>query len=257
MHTEHSTVSESLDGGRPMTRRFSLRRTGTLLLAGTLLFVLAGDRGITANPQGIDPLEVLNLQIKPNVIVALDTSGSMEDTPYVGNNYGGDHQRSKMWLAKQVLKAVFQANQDKAAFMFGVYRFSSAANPVSNMTLRVNAAPNRFVYSAQSWAAGTFPNPACTVDPTSCPTPNPATVTLPAEGPSPSMAGTNLYLNSLYAFQWIQNSGGVVNNTLVFNEGATTCTVQVAPDFYVSGAALATAIETAMNSCAGRPTRTR
>ena len=233
MHSEHSTVSESLEGGRPMTRRFSLRRTGSLLLAGALLFVLAGDRGITAVSEGIDPLEVLNLQVKPNVIVALDTSGSMEDTPYTGNPYGGDHQRSKMWLAKQVLKAVFQENQDKAAFMFGVYRFSSNANPVNNMNLRVNATPNRFVYTTQSWAAGTFPNPQCTVDPTSCPTPNPGSVTLPAQGPSPSMTTTNLYLNSLYAYQWIQNSGGVVNNTLVFNEnGGPTCTVNVAPNFY-------------------------
>ena len=230
MHAEHSTVSESLDGGWPMTRRFSLRRTGTLLLAGALLFALAGDRGITATAQGIDPLEVLNLQVKPNVIVALDTSGSMEDTPYVTSGYGGDHQRSKMWQAKQVLKSVFQANQDKAAFMFGNYRFATAANPVGNMVLRVNAVPNRFVYSTQSWAAGTFPNPACTVDPTSCPTPNPATVTLPVEGPSPSMATTNLFLNSLYAFQWIQSSGGVFNDTLVFSETAPakTCTAKVA-----------------------------
>ena len=240
-----------------MTRRFSLRRTGTLLLAGALLFVLAGDRGITATPQGIDPLEVLNLQVKPNVIVALDTSGSMGETPYtvLPAQYGlsyGDHQRTKMYQAKQVLKAVFQANQDKAAFMFGTYRYSSNANPVGNMVLRVNQVPNRFVYTTQSWAAGTFPNPACTVDPTSCPAPNPATVTVPVEGPSPSMATTNLFLNSLYAFQWIQNSGGIANNTLVFNEGATTCTVQVVPDFYTSGAALATAIQAAMNGCTGK-----
>jgi hypothetical protein len=253
MKTQKPTASEPLDGGLPMTRRFPLQRSGMLLLAGALLFVLAGDRGITATAQGIDPLEVLNLQIKPNVIVALDTSGSMEDTPYVGNPYGGDHQRSKMWLAKQVLKSVFQANQDKAAFMFGVYRFSSAANPVKNMTQVVNGTPNRFVYSAQSWEAGTYPNPACTVDPSTCPTPNPATVTLPAQGPSPSMETTNLFLKSLYAYQWIQNSGGVVNNALRFSEAspAKTCTVNVATDFYTSGAALATAIQTAMRSCAG------
>jgi hypothetical protein len=236
-----------------MTRRFSLRRTGALLLAGALLFVLAGDRGITATAQGIDPLEVLNLQVKPNVIVAIDTSGSMEDTPYVATNYGGDHPRSKLWLAKQVLKSVFQANQDKAAFMFGVYRYSSDANPVTNMTVTANATPNRFVYAAQSWAAGTFPNPACTVDPTSCPSPNPATVTRLAEGPSPSMEGTNLYLNSLYAFQWIQSSGGVVNDALRFSETspAKTCQVSVVDKFYRDGAALAAAIQTAMNGCGG------
>jgi hypothetical protein len=233
-----------------------------MVLAGGLLFALAGDRGITATPLGIDPLEVLDLQVKPNVIIALDTSGSMEDTPYVTSSYGGDHQRAKMWLAKQVLKAVFQDNQDKASFMFGVYRYSSDANPAGNMVLRTGTnTPNRFVYSTQSWAAGTFANPACTVDPTTCPSPNPATVTLPVEGPAPSMStGTNLYVSSLYAYQWIQNANSdnpynnVVNNTLVFSENSgAVCTATVTPDFYLSGAAVATAIQAAMNtaSCTG------
>jgi hypothetical protein len=240
-----------------MTRRFSPWRTGALLLAGALVFLLAGDRGITATSLGIDPLEVLDLQVKPNVFVALDTSGSMEDlTNNTGSGYAGDHIRSKMYQAKQVLKAVFQANQDKASFMFGVYRFSSAADPRGNMgvgNVSGTGTPLRFVYSAQSWAGGTFPNPACTVDPLSCPAPNPATVTLPVQGGSPSMATTELFVNSLYAFQWIQNGGGVVNNTLVFTEtGGPTCTVTITPDFYISPASVATAIQTAMNSCAGR-----
>jgi hypothetical protein len=240
-----------------MTGRFSLARAGALLFAGVLLFLLAGDRGVTATALGIDPLEVLDLQVKPNVVVALDTSGSMEDlADNSASSYGGDHIRSKMWQAKQVLKAVFQANQDKASFMFGVYRFSSNADPRGNMgvgNISGSGTPNRFAYSAQSWAAGTFPNPACTVDPTTCPSPNPSTVTLPVQGPSPSMATTELVVNSLYAFQWIQNGGGVVNNTLVFTEtGGATCTVQVAPDFYITPAAVATAIQNAMNSCAGK-----
>jgi hypothetical protein len=78
-------------------------------------------------------------------------------------------------------------------------------------------------------------------------------VTLPVQGNSPSMATTELFVNSLYAFQWIQNGAGIVNNTLVFTEnGGPTCTVNVTPDFYISPAAVATAIQTAMNSCAGR-----
>src|SRR5262249_17985427 len=145
---------------------------------------------------------------------------------------------------------------DKASFMFGVYRFSTAADPRGNMAVgnvSGSGTPVRFAYSAQSWGAGTFPNPACTVDPTTCPGTNPATVTLAAQGGSPSMATTELIVNSLYAFQWIQNGGGVVNNTLVFTEaGGPTCTVQVAPKFYITPAAVATAIQTAMNSCVGK-----
>ena len=241
-----------------MTRRFSPWRTGAMLLAGALILAVAGDRGFTATSLGIDPLEVLDLQVKPNVFVVLDTSGSMEDlTDNSASNYGGDHIRSKMWQGKQVLKSVFQQNQDKASFMFGVYRFDTPApDPRGGMTagsISGTGTPTRFVYSAQSWAGGTFPNPACTVDPLTCPVPNPNTVALPVQGNSPSMATTELIVNSLYAFQWIQNGGGVVNNTLVFTETAgPTCTVTVAPDFYISGAAVATAIQTAMNSCAGR-----
>jgi hypothetical protein len=240
-----------------MTRRLSPPRAGALLLASALVFLLAGDRGFTAVSMGIDPLEVLNLQVKPNVFVALDTSGSMEDLTNDNTSpYGGDHPRSKIFQAKQVLKAVFQANQSKASFMFGVYRFSTAADPRGNMdpgNTSPTGTPVRFVYAAQSWAAGTFPNPACTVDPTTCPSPNPATVTLPVQGPSPSMATTPLVVNSLYAYQFLQNSGNIFNNTLVFTEtGGPTCTVQVAPKFYLNGAAVATAIQTAMNSCAGK-----
>jgi hypothetical protein len=261
--TVHATTTgqEHLPGRRLPAGR--LGRAAALVLAGALLFVLAGDRGITASYQGIDPLEILNLQVKPNVIIALDTSGSMEDTPYVASSYGGDHPRSKMWQAKQVLKAVFQANQTKASFLFGVYRYGSDPNPVpsvSNLGLQVNATPNRWVYATQSWAAGTYPNPACTVDPTTCPTPNPVNVTLGPEGPGASMVNTNLYLNSLYAYQWIQNSNTDVpynkvrNNTLVFNEnGGPTCTVQVTPRFYRTGQDLAVGIQSAMNTqCSGR-----
>src|SRR5215510_10726258 len=141
--------------------------------------------------------------------------------------------------------------------MFGTYRYSGATpDPRGDMTagsIAGTGTPTRFVYSAQSWSAGTFTNPACTVDPLTCPSPNPATVTVPVQGNSPSMATTELFVNQLYAFQWIQNGGGVVNNTLVFSEnGGPTCTVNVTPDFYISGAAVATAIQTAMNSCAGR-----
>ena len=81
-----------------MTRRYSPWRTGALLVAGALIFALAGDRGFTAPSLGIDPLEVLDLQVKPNVFVVLDTSGSMEDlTNNSASNYGGDHIFERMW----------------------------------------------------------------------------------------------------------------------------------------------------------------
>ena len=225
-----------------MTRRFSPPRgRRALLVAGVLIFVLAGDRGFTAISLGIDPLEVLDLQVKPNVFVVLDTSGSMEDlTDDSASNYGGDHIRSKMWQAKQVLKAVFQANQDKASFMFGVYRFSSAARipaatwAVGNVS--GTGAPDRFVYSAQSWARGDVPEPGLHGRSDDLPVAEPEPRSrCRSRAARPRWPTTELVVNSLYAFQWIQNGGGIVNNTLVFTEnGGPICTVNVAPDFYIS-----------------------
>ena len=86
-------LQSPLQGGRSMTRRFSPWRTAAMILAGALIFALAGDRGLTAPALGIDPLEVLDLQVKPNVFVVLDTSGSMEDlTDNSASSYGGDDE---------------------------------------------------------------------------------------------------------------------------------------------------------------------
>ena len=76
---------------------------------------------------GQDPLEVLSLKVRPNVVVVLDSSGSMKWTLDPGHGAigapanAGDHPRSKIWQAKQVLKTIVQNNQDKASFLFGQY----------------------------------------------------------------------------------------------------------------------------------------
>jgi len=223
-----------------MNRRFSLQRGGLFALATGLLFLIAGDRGVTQIPQGIDPLEVLNLQIKPNVAILLDTSGSMQETPY-GSGTLGDHPGSKMYQAKQVLKSVVTANQGNVNFMFGSYKYSGIPSfdpcPGGGCTgdLRINAKPLRFRYSTTSWAAT-------------------ATPVLPVEGPAPWMAvsTTEASLANLYAFQWIQNSATIQNNQLRFNEtNGPTCTVVVPPAFY-TGATLAAALTTQMNLCVAK-----
>jgi hypothetical protein len=114
-----------------MQRRWSVYRAAAIAVVLGLVVVLVGDRGVTAaNPQGIDPLEVLNLQVKANVILLLDSSGSMRETPSGGQgtpgevNYpylGGDNPDSKLFQAKQVVKALVQNNETKVNFMFGQY----------------------------------------------------------------------------------------------------------------------------------------
>src|SRR6266540_2321428 len=146
-------VSRSREGREAMKRRFSGRRAVGLVLAGGLVLVLAGDRGrasVTATP-GIDPLEVLGLQIKPNVILVLDTSGSMNDS--VGNNtLGGDHPDSKIGAAKRVLLQAIQNNESKVNFMFGTYTQSTSATPVQTPSTLGNTGlgQDRFSYWAKS-----------------------------------------------------------------------------------------------------------
>ena len=111
-----------------MTRRgFALgRQIATFAALAALALSLSGDRtsaaGVPATVYGQDPLEVLELKVRPNVIVVLDTSGSMQwlvDEDY--NAQSGDHPRSKLYQAKQVLKQIVQNNQDKVSFQMGTY----------------------------------------------------------------------------------------------------------------------------------------
>src|SRR5688572_23199794 len=81
-------------------------------VAIALVGLLAGDRGaMTANViQGIDPLEILDLQVKPNVLFVVDTSVDMgllpQGTPYVG----GDDAASRLYLVKQALRELISDN---------------------------------------------------------------------------------------------------------------------------------------------------
>jgi hypothetical protein len=218
-----------------MNRRSTLRRGGIFALATGLLFLIAGDRGVTQVPSGIDPLEVLNLQIKPNVAIFLDTSGSMVETPH-GTTVAAiatynDHPGSKVYIGKQVLKSVVAANENNVNFLFGTYSYGAPAPSVTLPGLRINAQPNRFIYSTTSWAATASP-------------------VLPVQGPSPDMAvaTTQPTLNSLYAFQWIQNSATIRNNQIRMAENGVQCTATITPGFYTTTTIL-TAIKAAMEAC--------
>ena len=96
--------------GKTMTRRgYALgRQLAAFAALAVLALSLSGDRtsaaGVPATVYGQDPLEVLELKVRPNVIVVLDTSGSMtNNVPETFNTRSGDHPRSKLWQGKQVL----------------------------------------------------------------------------------------------------------------------------------------------------------
>jgi hypothetical protein len=131
MRTAMSKIQ--IEGEGPMNIRHR-GRAGRLLsfgLAAGLLFALAGDWGgaQTYNIVGVDPLEVLELKLKPNVIVVLDSSGSMVSTlsqicapNCVGTSWlAGDHPASRMARAKKALKDVMARNETKVSFAFASY----------------------------------------------------------------------------------------------------------------------------------------
>ena len=142
-HVHHSAGGRRIRQGRKTmkTRRASGMRPMGYAAAMALAFALTGDRslavGVPASVYGQDPLEVLELKVRPNVFVVLDSSGSMQEMlpfpaqpPTVANAThdmgSGDHPRSKLRLAKEVLRSVIANNQAKVSFLFGQYTQSSS-----------------------------------------------------------------------------------------------------------------------------------
>jgi hypothetical protein len=125
-------------------RRWISRRRGAQALAvGVILAMLVGD-GHTTPTGGIDPLEILNLSVKPNVIVVLDSSGSMAETVGGSGLPNGDWPDSKMAKAKQVLNTLVASNEDKVTFLFGQYTQTGAG---------VSSGSTRFVYRTTATAS--------------------------------------------------------------------------------------------------------
>jgi hypothetical protein len=139
--------------------RRDLRRA-SLAAALALAALVGGDK--TAQSQipagvGIDPMEVLNLQIKPNVLIVFDTSGSMSfptdreafQSAATGeqSRYAGDDRQSRLGQAKSVLKSVLDANRGKANFGFATYA-------ILNSEKQLDASRGPFVYVTNQTNAG-------------------------------------------------------------------------------------------------------
>jgi hypothetical protein len=261
------------------------RRGATFVAVVVLALCFAGDRGraasVPATVNGQDPLEVLQLKVRPNVLIVLDSSGSMKWATQApgspsGNYYppqGSDHPRSKFWQAKQVLKQLIQQNQDAVSFMFAQYDQGAASNiHMSNTAASTSATTgaNRFSYSTYA-CAGACPAPV-----------NASMHTTFNNGllESPHMTTTQLSVaddfggsggRGLQSWQVIYPAW----NTLYFgeNNGAVKCTAALTgtlPRFYTRGGSgtspatstapqnLAYDLQTAMNSasCTGTKANT-
>jgi hypothetical protein len=203
-------------------RSVSWHRGAAILVAVGLAFALTGDRaraGLIPGV-GIDPFEVLDLQVKPNVIVVLDSSGSMTETVLGTDTTTGDHPRSKMGQAKAVLSQVITANDTKASFLFGQY----TSNAVQQGTGRGG---DRWYYGTDSAA-------------------------------SPSMLTAEVVLNYFAFQQMVAASNTVVFGEEQGLSGSTEsiCQFTIPPGGYRQGTgagSMAAALQTGMNapaSCA-------
>jgi hypothetical protein len=212
--------------GKAMIRR-GIGLGGRLAAVGfatALVLSLAGDFGraatVPAVINGQDPLEVLSLKIRPNVIVVLDSSGSMTSKVSSGQTSSGDHPLSRMYQAKQVLRQTIQNNQDKVSFMLGTYTQFSV-----NLRYQ-DIGRNRFQYST-----------------TDVLFPNMATTELRVEDPPNESADRGLQSWQIIYQEW---------NTLYFQEDSgTICTAVLTgpfPKFYQTGDDLAADLESAMDA---------
>lgn len=150
----------------PVFDRRWVRMLGFNLALSLALLANLGDRALSASAanSGIDPLEVLNLQIRNNAIIVLDSSGSMRDaTSYnvAGSNAGnfaqrelvGDDPRAKLESAKQVLKKIIKNNETKVSFQFGRYEEGNSYGNPGDGT-------NKYLYTCSTVA--TAPEIPCT-----------------------------------------------------------------------------------------------
>ena len=144
MATQATTADGVLDGGPRQGRRWpwTARTVATGLAAG-LLALLAGDRvGRGANQvQGIDPLDILNLQVRPNIVFVVDTSRSMGTPPDdLTLQVGGDDPSSRLYQVKVALRQAIADNAGNANF--GIVDMSSN---LANVTVKNTSGPLLYV----------------------------------------------------------------------------------------------------------------
>jgi hypothetical protein len=183
------------------SKRWTAARAVAAGLAAGMFLLMSGDRGgLAATPPGIDPLEILNLQIRANAIVILDSSGSMAETlaPSAGD-LAGDDPNSKLYQAKAVLTQVIRDNERKVSFQFGQYEQPGVGAQAGEMAVPTVEASTydpgnasggavlsteRFLYSTTSARTANLVTNELTVDLRSYIVPNNARIYLIENGTS-------------------------------------------------------------------------
>jgi hypothetical protein len=133
------------------------------IAAGALLglfLLLSGDGTVhSAVVGGIDPLEVLKLQIKNNVLFVFDTSGSMKWPVDIDNwTVGADDTQSRAYQAKRAVEQVVNANAGRMNYgiaSYNVLASDKVINSGQNFD-NVNGEDGPFIYVSSSANAAEF-----------------------------------------------------------------------------------------------------
>lgn len=155
MATQAATADGVLGGGPRLVRRWPrTAHAAAMGIAAGLLALLAGDgTGRGANlVQGIDPLDILNLQVRPNIVFVVDTSRPM-GTPPDDNarRVGGDDRMSRLYQVKVALREVLADNAGHANF--GIVDMSA---DLANVKVTNSQGPLTYVSidpSAATWTS--------------------------------------------------------------------------------------------------------
>lgn len=120
----------------PVPRASSaLRRAASAGLVLGLLLVLSGDLARTQAVEiGQDPLEILDLQTKPNVVLLIDSSTSMRAPVPTSGQILTNHPASRFSLAKQAARQIVVDNQERVQFELGQYGYQNLSANGSTYT---------------------------------------------------------------------------------------------------------------------------
>lgn len=114
-------------------RRSRWAQTAWLGLAAGLALILTGDQGAqTSTLIGIDPLEVMNSRIKSNILILVDTSGSMKWSVHQDlMSVGSDDEVGRLGIVKKALSNALTVYQGQANFGLATFQATDAQKTLS------------------------------------------------------------------------------------------------------------------------------
>ena len=176
-------------------RRSRWAQTAWLGLAAGLALILTGDQGAqTSTLIGIDPLEPMNSRIKSNILILVDTSGSMKWSVHQDLlSVGSDDSLGRLKLVKDALSNALTVYQGQANFGLATFQATEAQKTLSGPQSPPNDFDGDGRFDGPLVYATTDPNGAYWAGRFNAVSDNPIQYTLPLLGEVQSFMNTTPY----------------------------------------------------------------